>query len=429
MADIDLERLERERQDADRKYNDALTAFDASLIRSTATAPPSVAAGAPLPDAPRGWRGRWLQPVRRWLMPWLEAQHRFNTQVAAAFETIAAREHDRVAALERFQSALIVFLQQITAFVETKDRQMSATSVKRLDEHQDALDTLPDLRSQVAVLQRAAHMLTRRMSELGAPQPAGALAMSSGGTAAVVGAATSADDYKYVAFEDQFRGSVDDVRAKLGAYLPLFDGASNVLDVGCGRGEFLTLLRAAGVSARGIDINGEMIAAARERGLDAEVADALAYLQSQGDESVGGIFAAQVIEHLEPSYLMRLLETAFHKLRPGSPIVIETINPACWLAFFSSYLRDPTHVRPIHPETLEYLTRASGFARVSIRYSAPVADDTRMKHVDLPADILASSDPTARALVEAARVVNVNAGILNNLAFSYHDYAVIGYRS
>src|SRR5947208_15082688 len=285
MADIDLERLERERQDADRKYNDALTAFDASLIRSTATAQPSVAAGAPLPDAPRGWRGWWLQPLRRWLMPWLEAQHRFNTHVAAAFETIAAREHEHVAALERFQSALIVFVQQITAFVETKDRQLSATSVKRLDQHQDALDTLPDLRSQVAVLQRAAHMLTRRMSELGAPQPAGALAMSSGGTAAVVGAATSADDYKYVAFEDQFRGSVDDVRATLGAYLPLFDGASNVLDVGCGRGEFLTLLRAAGVSARGIDINGEMIAGARERGLDAEVADALAYLQSQGDES------------------------------------------------------------------------------------------------------------------------------------------------
>jgi 2-polyprenyl-3-methyl-5-hydroxy-6-metoxy-1,4-benzoquinol methylase len=429
MADIDLDRLERERQDADRKYNDALTAFDRSLVRSTATARPSVPAGAPLPDAPRGWRGRWLQAVRRWLGPWLEAQLRFNTQVAAAVETMAAREEERVAALERFQSALIAFLQQITAFVETKDRQLSATAATRLDEHQDALGTLPDLRGQVAVLQRAAHMLTRRMSELGAPQPAAALSISSATAKAPVGATASADDYKYVAFEDQFRGSVDEIRAKLGAYLPIFDGASNVLDVGCGRGEFLTLLRSAGIPARGVDVNSEMIAAARDRGLDAEVADAIAYLQSQGDESVGGIFAAQVVEHLEPSYLMRFLETAFHKLRPGAPIVLETINPACWLAFFSSYLRDPTHVRPIHPETLEYLARASGFARVSIRYSAPVADDTRMKQVDLPADILASSDPTARALVEAARVVNVNAGILNNLAFSYHDYAIIGYRS
>src|SRR5919198_2797291 len=301
MADVDLERLERERQDADRKYNDALTAFDASLLRSSPTAPPSAPPGAPLPDAPGGWRGWWLQPVRRWLMPWLEAQHRFNTRAAAALEAIAAREHERVAALERFQSALIVFLQQITAFVETNDRQLSATAAKRLDEHQSALDTLPDLRSQVAVLQRAAHMLTRRMSELGAPQPAAALAMSSGGTTAAVGAAAPPDDYKYVAFEDQFRGSVDDVRAKLGPYLPLFDGASNVLDVGCGRGEFLALLRSAGVSARGVDVNSEMIAEARERGLDAEVADALAYLQSQSDESIGGIFAAQVVEHLEPS--------------------------------------------------------------------------------------------------------------------------------
>src|SRR6185295_924176 len=106
--------------------------------------------------------------------------------------------------------------------------------------------------------------------------------------------------------------------------------------------------------------NGEMVAEARGRGLDAVAGDALAHLASLADESIGGLFAAQVVEHLEPRYLIQLLETAFHKLRPGAPIVIETINAACWLAFFSSYLRDLTHVRPIHPETLEYLTRASG---------------------------------------------------------------------
>ena len=93
-------------------------------------------------------------------------------------------------------------------------------------------------------------------------------------------------------------------------------------------------------------------------------ADALGVPAALPDASLGGIIATQVVEHLEPSYLMRLLDAAARKLRPGAPIVLETINPACWLAFFSSYIRDLTHVRPVHPETLQYLLRASGFERV-----------------------------------------------------------------
>src|SRR6185369_7345906 len=107
-------------------------------------------------------------------------------------------------------------------------------------------------------------------------------------------------------------------------------------------------------------------------------------------------------EHLEPSYLMRALDVAFHKLRPGSPIVLETINPTCWFAFFSSYIRDLTHVRPIHPETLQYLLRASGFERVEIRYSAPVPEHMKMKTIDLPADVLAAADPASQSLARVA---------------------------
>ena len=147
------------------------------------------------------------------------------------------------------------------------------------------------------------------------------------------------------------------------------------------------------------------------------------------DESLGGIIATQVIEHLEPSYLMRLLDAAAQKLQPGAPIVLETINPACWLAFFSSYIRDFTHVRPVHPETLQYLLSASGFARVEIRYSAPVPDHIKMKTVDLPAAVLASAELPAKAMAQIAHVVNANAVILNNLLFSHLDYAAIGYRS
>jgi O-antigen chain-terminating methyltransferase len=171
-----------------------------------------------------------------------------------------------------------------------------------------------------------------------------------------------------------------------------------------------------------------MIAAARERGLDVAQADARAYLQALPDASLGGVISSQVIEHLEPSYLIELLPLLFRKLRPAAPIVLETINPACWLAFFSSYLRDFTHVWPVHPDTLQYLLQASGFARVEIRYTAQAPDSVRMRGVD-PASLTGLDPATARALTTLADAYNANATILNSLLFTYMDYAAIGYRT
>jgi SAM-dependent methyltransferase len=237
-------------------------------------------------------------------------------------------------------------------------------------------------------------------------------------------------DALYKGFEDRFRGSVDDIRAKQRAFVPLFAGAAahgDVLDIGCGRGEFLGLLKEHRISARGIDINADMVAAARERGLDASHGDALAHLQSLPDSSLGGVIASQVIEHLQPSYLIELLPLVFRKLRPNAPIVLETINPACWLAFFSSYLRDFTHVWPVHPETLQYLLQASGFARVEIKYTEQAPDAVRMRGVD-PASLTGLEPASARALTRIADAHNANATILNSLLFTYMDYAAIGYR-
>ena len=126
MADDELTRLERERQDADRRYNDALTALDAALVSTTPTPRLPIGAAPQIPEAPNGWRGWWLRPVRRWLAPWLEAQRQFNASAAAAIADIASREQQRADAFERFQSALIVFLQHITAFVESKDRALAS---------------------------------------------------------------------------------------------------------------------------------------------------------------------------------------------------------------------------------------------------------------------------------------------------------------
>jgi len=234
-------------------------------------------------------------------------------------------------------------------------------------------------------------------------------------------------DSLYRGFEDRFRGSIDEIREKQRVHVPVFAGASDVLDIGCGRGEFLSLLKEHRIAARGIDADAGMVADARKRGLDVVQADALAYLESLPDASLGGAMASQVIEHFEPSYLIRLLPIILTKLRPAAPLVLETINPACWLAFFSSYLRDFTHVWPVHPETLQYLLQASGFVRVEIKYLEQAPDSVRMRAVD-PASLTGLDPATSRALTTLATAYNANASILNSLLFTYMDYAAIAFR-
>ena len=274
-----------------------------------------------------------------------------------------------------------------------------------------------ELRASIGSLQQAAQNLKREVSRL---VESGVVVHQAapGGAVAVAGNQLDVlDSHKYVGFEDRFRGSSDDIRQRVSEYLPHFAGARDVLDIGCGRGEFLSLLRDHGISAHGIDINPAMVEVCRQQGLEASEADALAYLRSQPDGALGGLFAAQVVEHLEPRYLTSLLDAAFDKLRPGSPIVLETINPACWFAFFESYIRDITHVRPIHPDTLSYLLIATGFQHVDVRYRAPYPEHDKLQRMA----------PNA-SLGDAVDTLNANVDRINRLLFTWLDYAAIGRR-
>ena len=275
-----------------------------------------------------------------------------------------------------------------------------------------------ELRASIGVLQQATQTLkreVRRLGEAGSPGPAVPAARSA---APVASQLDDLDSHKYVGFEDHFRGSHEEIRRRVGEYLPVFQGANDVLDVGCGRGEFLAILREHGISARGIDLNAAMVDVCREQGLDAAEADALSYLQAQPDGSLGGLFAAQVVEHLEPRYLNALLDVAFDKLRPGAPIVLETINPACWFAFFESYIRDITHVRPLHPDTLKFLLVASGFQQVDIRYRSPYPEHEKLQPIGANG-----------SLGDAVETLNANVERINRLLFTWLDYAAIGRRS
>ena len=155
--------------------------------------------------------------------------------------------------------------------------------------------------------------------------------------------------------------------------------------------------------------------------------DALAVLRSLPDESLGGLIAVQVIEHLQPAYLSDFLQTAYYKLRPGSRLVLETINPACWVAFFESYIRDLTHVRPIHPETLQYMLHASGFSAVDLVYRSPIAEEARLQRVTPRPEHF--GDSSADPVTELVSAFNRNMDRLNGRLFTFQDYAAVARRS
>ncbi len=232
--------------------------------------------------------------------------------------------------------------------------------------------------------------------------------------------------HQYAGFEDAYRGDEDEIRERMRDYVARFAGSSDVLDVGCGRGEFLELLREHGIPARGIDLNVEMVARCQAKGLDVTAGDALDYLARLDDGALGGLIATQVVEHLQPDDLMRVLELAARRIRPGGAIVLETINPACWSAFFESYIRDLTHVRPVHPDTLRYLLIANGFIDAEIVWRSPYPDESKLVRVAAPRT---GAAPSADARLDAVvTTIDRNTDHLNALMFGPRDYAAVARR-
>ncbi|HEY8626865.1 MAG TPA: class I SAM-dependent methyltransferase, partial [Gaiellaceae bacterium] len=264
----------------------------------------------------------------------------------------------------------------------------------------DSVLKLVDALSERADASAAAREQAERLARLERRGPA------SGGvpapvTVAAQPAAASVPDY--FAFESRMRGSVDSIRDRQRLYVDVLRDAAPVLDAGCGRGELLGLLREAGVEARGIDADSDMVAYARGDGLEVEQADLVEYLQRAADGSLGAIFMGQVVEHLPAPTLVQTFQLAAAKLRPGGLLVAETINPLSPLAL-RNYFADLTHAQPLVPETLELLARQSGFAETEIRF------------LNEPAERLTEPDDP---------VIAANVRRLNDLLFAPLDYALV----
>ena len=223
----------------------------------------------------------------------------------------------------------------------------------------------------------------------------------------------------YLDFEDLHRGSRDDIKQRQEVYLPIFEqgvaGDAPLLDIGCGRGEFLELCEENGLAAMGVDINPEMAAYCNERGLKVEASDALEYLRKLPDGSLGGILAAQVIEHLTPGQLTELVSLAAAKLKPGAAFAAETVNPQCLTTFSGAFYLDITHQKPIHPEAARFLWRWAGLKENEILYLSPYPPDHRLE-----------TYPAQEGDKSLAANYNRNMDRLNQLLYSHQDYAVVG---
>jgi len=214
----------------------------------------------------------------------------------------------------------------------------------------------------------------------------------------------------YQRFEDRFRPEPA-VRAHQERYAEILQGAGRVVDVGCGRGELVEMLRARGVDAYGYEMEPDFVALAAVRGLPVEHGDGIAHVAGLAAGSVGGVVASHVVEHLEPSEVIRLVEGAAAALTPGGILIMETPNPESLVAGSVNFHRDLTHRRPIHPDTLAFLCESAGFDAVDVLRLSPVT-----------APDLLPEPPEGTANAGFLRDVVAR---LNHVLYGFQDYAVV----
>lgn len=218
-------------------------------------------------------------------------------------------------------------------------------------------------------------------------------------------------------FAELERGSRDDVIVSLQSYPALFGGREPIVDLGCGRGEFLELAKRDGLRAYGVDTDEDAVAACRALGLDARLEDLFDHLAGLPETSVGGVFCSQVVEHLPADLLPTLLGEIARVLQPGGVAVIETPNPATFATHVQSFWRDPTHLRPVTAVALAFAARTAGLVVRTTVYRSLPPDDERLRSVDAQ-----PVDPTLGAVVEAFNALTAQ---LNELLYGYQDYALV----
>jgi 2-polyprenyl-3-methyl-5-hydroxy-6-metoxy-1,4-benzoquinol methylase len=453
--------------------DDEIAASWQAINEAITAAEPSTVVGTQLPPMTqmRGWKRRLAVPAARVILRAAQLvtrdQSAFNKLILELVRLLSNSIHDRLSSVDRKVSALTDALTQassqtrlVSDLVDARARtalEMEAIHGRvialeeniagldhlaaRLDEaisesmqrvndtHEaiasarvDAATRISDLaraldtdqqrtqhlRTQALLQERRISMLLEEMRH----RPSEAVPAPANLVAAVDDTLQHLSDTFYVSFEDQFRGTREDIKQRTRVYLEVISDARAgtqarpVLDIGCGRGEWLEVLKENRLVGRGIDLNDAIVAESRDRGLEVTKGSALEHLQALSEASLGAITGLHVLEHLDFPTIVKIFDECSRVLQPGGVAIFETPNPKNLVVGACQFYVDPTHRRPLHPDTMAFIAEARGLNRVQILPLHPVDD--------------------GRRLAEAASPV---AKVLNEYLFGPQDFAVLGYRA
>ncbi len=306
-------------------------------------------------------RNHWAQ----WRVGFEDRRDASEIHMLRTISELQGAFQHRVTLLE--QSFRELAKQQHASFTDALDR-------NTLDVQKRLWNDLEQIRGEYEKLIHHELKLIRQKSAL-APAPA-----------AVAGSPRVPVDIDWFRFADYFRGSEERIREHQKMYAARFAGATGILDVGCGRGEFLEVAREAGIPARGIDQSEESVAVCRSKGLAADRAELFEYLNNLPDASLGGVYCSQVVEHLPPERLPDLVNLLAKKMNRGALAAVETPNPECLAIFATHFYLDPTHTRPVPPALLRFYMEEAGLVNIEVERLSP-AVETMPSLAELPASV------------------------------------------
>jgi 2-polyprenyl-3-methyl-5-hydroxy-6-metoxy-1,4-benzoquinol methylase len=338
------------------------------------------------------------------------------------------------AASVRYRSSIVRLLNFLFESKARADQQLIDDIETRIHEQNDRIDTR--LSQSYAVLEERLQTLEQRSSGVEATL-AEIDSVTRGLEALVRGAANTPDetsqrlaevrntDNSYILLENRYRGSEETITermkphaARIRELLSHTSQAGPVLEIGCGRGELLSLLLSESIEAIGIEPDQAMVRRCKDKGLNVQETDAVEYLQALDDHSVRGIVAIQVIEHLSNEYRSTFLDLVKRKTVRGGFLVLETINTSSFLPLLQNYFRDPTHVFPLHPDTLRTVLEQSGLVVSEVVYSSEYPEEAKLP-------MLPPAEGMPPRHQELSRQINERLAILNRLVFGSQDYAII----